>query len=76
MKITQEIRDKINPFVDVTPRPLKSLLALSSKKGLDVGHYDDDDDLPEFNDSVPISVARLAVSEFEQYEQEQNESVE
>lgn len=76
MYISKEIFKKINPFVSCCPRSTKSLFLSHSQDHGSYGHYDDDDDLPNFNESVPISVARLATSEFEQYEQMQNKTVE
>lgn len=67
MKITKEIRDKINPFIDTVPRSTKSLFSsgVPSTSGI---YDDDDDDMPDFNPSVPLSVGRVATSEFIEYQ--------
>jgi hypothetical protein len=77
MYICKEIHEKINPFVPSVPRSDKQrMLSFSYSDVTPSGYDDDDDDMPDFNEAVPISVARAAVSEFSEYESFQKETVE
>lgn len=74
MYIIPEIYEKINPFISTHPLAVSELLSKKTSVARD-GYDDDTTQLSEIVDDCPISAARAAYNEIEQYyaDQKQNE---
>lgn len=73
MYIIPEIYDKVNPFVETHPLTVSQLL--EKKTSVNTTGYDEDTtQLSEIVDDCPISAARAAYNEIEQYYADQKEN--